>query len=126
MKWVPVGLVALMAMMMGLALAADIGPRTDVAAIRSALHHSNPTAVVNQSGVHVVGNYALLGWYDPKARALGSSWIVFKRIAGERWKQTSIGGGAFQASDLVQFGVPISIAEQLCPARAPSKVYWCD
>ena len=67
MKNVLWGIVALAALATGLALAADVGPKADVAAVRAASAQKNPQA--HLLGVHVVGDYALTDWYQGEARA---------------------------------------------------------
>lgn len=95
------------------ALAADSGPKADVAAIRAAeiaawKHAPHPIAV-KVTDVHVVGDYAVLGWGFSQAEGMSA----YKRVAGEHWKRIESGGGAFDANVLIHDGVPPSIARQL-------------
>lgn len=101
-------LVASCAMMTATVLAADVGPRADVAAVRAVSLQKNPGNHV--AGVHVVGNYALIDWYGGEA----SGYAAYKRVSGERWQQIDWGGGATDPTLESQHGVPISIARQLC------------
>jgi hypothetical protein len=105
------GLAAAIAATAGLALAADSGPKADVAALRALQLHLTPGLKIDQ--VHVVGNYAMLGTYDQYS----TSNPVYERISGEHWKkilpggETSMGVGAMTAA-----GVPASVARKLCSA----------
>jgi hypothetical protein len=103
-----VGLAALTAVTTGLVFAADVGPKADVAAVRAAVRQLSPKYTI--SGVHVVGDYAVLHWYTEHAAGPA----VFKRISGERWKKIMGGGGAITVSAIVHLGVPASAARQLC------------
>jgi hypothetical protein len=103
-----IGLFALTVLTTGLAMAADSGPKGDIAALRAAAARPN-TKIEN---VHVVGNYAILDWIVPPAG--GES--VYKRVSG-KWKVLMSGGGAYVTSDLVNKGVPSSIAHKLLPGR---------
>jgi hypothetical protein len=76
--------------------------------VRDALTQKFPNEHV--AGAHVVGNYALLDWYDQHSSGYGT----YKRVSGERWKQIDWGGGATNVSLLVQHGVPAAVARQLC------------
>jgi hypothetical protein len=109
-------LTALTAMMTGSVFSADagewfVGPTADVAALRAAAHQLSPNKTI--SGVHVVGDYALLGW---ELDDLATGQFVFKRISGERWNKISAGGGggAIGVDGIVHLGVPASVAKQLC------------
>ncbi len=108
MKNFCIGLIAAAAMMTGLVLAADVGSSADVAGVRAAAHQKYPSN--HTSGVHVLGNYALIDWYGGEA----SGYAAFKRVSGEQWKVIDFGGGATDVSDLVQHGVPSSVASRLC------------
>ena len=108
MKKFLIGLAALCAATTGVVLAADVGSSADVAAVRAVAHQKNPSD--HTFGVHVVGDYALSDWYSGDA----SGYAAFKRISGEHWKQIDWGGGATDVQDLVQHGVPASIAHKLC------------
>lgn len=101
-------LAAFAAVTTGLVLAADVGSSADVAGVRAAAHQKSPKS--HTYGVHVVGNYALIDWDEGEA----SGYAAFKRISGEQWRQIDWGGGATDVNDLVQHGVPASIAHQLC------------
>lgn len=106
-----VALVAFTAMMTGVVLAAvvpDVGPKADVAAVRAVQHQRDPQSVI--IAVHVVGDYALLNWVSGEASGPG----VFKRISSERWKRIGGDGGAITLNQMVQLGVPFSVASQLC------------
>ena len=108
MKKFVTGLVALSALATGLALAADVGPKADVAAVRAYSNQKNPGQGL--LGVHVVGNYALTDWYKGEASGYG----VYKRVSGETWKQLDWGGGAITVDLLAKDGMPTSTAHQLC------------
>ena len=88
-----------------------VGSAADVAALQSATHQLNPNKTT--TGVHVVGDYALLGW---EIKGFASGQFVFKRISDERWKKISPsgGGGAIGLDGIVHLGVPTSVAKQLC------------
>jgi hypothetical protein len=103
-----VALAASTAVTTGLVFAADVGPKADVAAVRAAEHQLAPNNTIG--AVHVVGDYAVLHWHTENAGGPA----VFKRISGERWDLIMDGDGAIRESDLVQHGVPASIARQLC------------
>lgn len=91
------------------ALAADVGPKADVAAVRAAHHQKYPGDSLG--GVHVVGDYALLQWYgNPE----GSGPRAFKRVSGETWKSIYADGGVTSVSILVQHGIPAATARRLC------------
>ena|SRR5271165_5085572 len=109
-----VGLAALTAVTTGLAFAADVGPKADVAAVRATEHKLYPRYITY--AVRVVGDYALLGWDCCK---VASGQDVFKRISGERWNRIAHGGGAMALNDLVHLGVPASVASQLCSKKSP-------
>ena len=113
MRKLLVALAASTAVTTGLVFAADVGPKADVAAVRAAEHQQAPNNTMD--AVRVVGDYAVLHWYTKHA---GGS-AVFKRISHERWKMIMGGGGAIREGDLIQHGVPTSIARQLCSRR------WC-
>lgn len=99
--------VALMIVNAGVSLAADSGPKADVAALRAAA--GRPNAKIEN--VRVVGNYAVLDWIVPPSGGM----TAYKRASGEHWKVIMSGGGAFGASDLIRKGVPTAIAHKLLP-----------
>ena len=103
-----IGLALFSAVMASGVLAADVGSRADVAAVRAAAHQKSPTS--QTYGVHVVGDYALIDWIEGDA----AGYAAFRRTSGERWKRIDWGGGATDVNDLVQHGVPAPVAYQLC------------
>lgn len=103
------------ALMSAAVLAADVGPRADIAGVRAASHTIDSKRQVN--GVHVVGDYALTGWYEGES----AGYAAFKRIAGERWRQIDFGGGVELQSLLVQKGVPPAVARKLCSGWGNSR-----
>jgi hypothetical protein len=108
-----VALAALTAVTIGLAFAADVGPKADVAAVR-ALEKQSYTK--ENFDVHVVGDYALVQWGGIQE---GTGTHAYKRISGERW--TKIGvfpETGLTTSYLVQRGVPTTVARQLCASYA--------
>lgn len=106
---VAVSIVALAGALMALALAADMGSRADVAAVRAAVARQYPGERL--LGVHVVGNYGLVDWYDAHSSGYG----LFKRAAAGRWSRVDWGGGAMPASLMAQQDhVPLATAHQLC------------
>ena len=107
MKFV-LGLLAFGTLSAGVALAKDVGPPKDVAAIRASEHQQSSSS--RTLGVHVVGNYALTEWVEGPA----GGFAVLKRLSDERWKRIDFSGGATSVSDLVQHGVPKPIARALC------------
>jgi hypothetical protein len=111
-----VGLVALTAMMSASVFAADVGTKADVAGVRAAVHQKFPREHV--STVRVAGDYAFVGLWEQAGPETVTPSALYKRISGERWKLLSaLGGGAAQARDLIQNGVPASVAHQLCPHK---------
>jgi hypothetical protein len=102
---------ALTAMMTGLAFAADVGRKADVAAVRTVVTKPAYTKIAE---VHVAGNYALA-----EGSGADSDFIVlYKRISGEKWKQIAV-SNIYSISNLVKhFGVPTSVAHQLCSGWA--------
>jgi len=101
------GLLALTGLL-GSAAAADIGPKSDVAAVRAAEHQKYPKDT--DGGVHVSGDYALIQWYgNPE----GSGPRAFKR-SGSKWKLIYEDGGVTMISILVQHGIPAATARKLC------------
>jgi hypothetical protein len=106
---------ALTVMMLGLVLAVpavqgDSGPKEDVAAVRAAQHQLAPHDYIRK--VHVVGDYALLGWYTlPEGNGAINA---FKRISGERWKKLGGSGGVLSLGDLIHWGIPELVAHRLC------------
>jgi hypothetical protein len=114
MRKLMVGVAAVAAVMMiGSVVAADagtwfVGSKADVAGVQAAQHQFDAGSKV--AGIHVAGDYALLQWYS---EASGSN--VFKRVSGEHWKEVAGGGRPVNSvSNLVQNGIPASIAKQLC------------
>jgi hypothetical protein len=102
------GLAVFAAVLTGVARAANVGPPADVAAVRAAVHQKFPTTHI--LGLHVVGDYALIDWYEGEASGYGA----FKRVAGKHWKELDWGGGADDVNGLVKSGIPASIARKLC------------
>jgi hypothetical protein len=84
-----------------------VGPMADVAGVKAAVQQAPGR---HASGAHVIGDFALVQWYDAHVSAPA----VYKRISGERWKQILPGGGVMLISDMVKAGVPSSVAKQLC------------
>jgi hypothetical protein len=107
MKNFLVGLVAFIAVTTGVILAADVGPKADVAAVRAAQLQKDPSNKIG--GVHVIGNYAFVQWYGE-----GSGSATYKRVSGKQWKRIDVEGGVTGMSQLTKAGVPASIARQLC------------
>ncbi len=108
---------ALTTLLTGLAFAANVGPKADIAGVSAAVVQSDSHKHVDE--VHVVGDYALLKWYwIPE----GHGFQVYKRVSGEKWKLIAKGGGegdldspAHNAkTQMLASGVPASIANQLC------------
>jgi hypothetical protein len=110
-----IGFVALAALTTGLAFAADVGPKADVAAVRGASTQQFPSRHVD--AVHVVGDYALLDWYDQES----GGYALYKRTSGERWKQIDFSGGVTNVSLMAQHGVPTSIGQKLCVGWGDAK-----
>ncbi len=108
MKNFVLGLFAVVLLATGLALAADVGPKADVAAVKATALQKNPGS--HFLGVHVVGDYALTDWYQGEASGYGA----YKRVSGETWKQVDWGGGAITVDLLAKDGIPASTAHQLC------------
>jgi hypothetical protein len=109
MKKFLVGFAGLTAMLTGLVLAADVGPKADIDGVRTAFAakwHGGAKIL----GMHVVGDYALVNWYTDHA----SGPDAYKRIKDEKWTRISTGGGATNPDLLTQSGIPASIAKQLC------------
>jgi len=102
------GLVVLTVLTTGSAFAADVGPKADVAAVRAASNQKFPSRHVD--AVHVVGDYALLDWYDQES----GGYALYKRTSGERWNQIDFSGGVTNVSLMAQHGVPTSIGHKLC------------
>jgi hypothetical protein len=84
-----------------------VGSTADVAGVKAAVQQ---TPGRHASGAHVIGDFALVQWYDAHVSAPA----VYKRISGERWKEILPGGGVMLISDMVKAGVPASVAKQLC------------
>jgi hypothetical protein len=85
----------------------DRGSFADISAVRSA--YRGPSAV---SGVHVVGDYALLHWVYP-----GGGEAAFARHGGA-WQLLTSGGGAMNAAELHGSGVPV---REACVLRPPDQ-----
>jgi hypothetical protein len=111
------GLAALTAMANGIALAGVyfLGPKADIAAVEVAERQSVHNHV---SGVHVIGNYALvLEWSGTTFDPAHNGYSAFKRVSAERWMTLYAhhqGPPGYQCPELVRHGVPGSIAHQLC------------
>jgi hypothetical protein len=84
-----------------------VGPTADVAGVKAAVQQAPGR---HASGAHVIGDFALVQWYDAHVSAPA----VYKRISGERWKEILPGGGVMLISDMVKAGVPTLVAKQLC------------
>jgi hypothetical protein len=108
------GLLVVTLLTTGLAFAADVGPQADVAAVRGASNQQFPGRHVD--AVHVVGDYALLDWYDEHS----GGYALYKRT-GERWKQIDFSGGVTTVSLMAQHGVPTSIGQKLCTGWGDAK-----
>ncbi|MBV9278216.1 MAG: hypothetical protein JOZ97_08280 [Candidatus Eremiobacteraeota bacterium] len=89
------------------AMAADSGPRADVAALRGLAMRPHTTI----DNVRVVGNYAVLEWIMPPAGGMSA----YKRTAGEHWKLLMTEGGVIGANELMKKGVPAAAAHKLLP-----------
>lgn len=83
----------------------DVGPGSDVTAIRALLAKKN----LFIPSVHVVQGWALGNWYGA-----GGGQELYKKSNGT-WSRVAGGGGAFDAGLLEQKGVPPAIARQLSP-----------
>jgi len=90
------------------AVAADSGPKADVAALR-ALASSRPHVTVDN--VRVVGNYAALDWIMPPAGGMS----IYKRTSGHHWTLLMSDGGVVSAGDAIKKGVPTATAHKLLP-----------
>ena len=106
--------VVIAAIMTGLRVTAStgamfIGSKADIAGVTAAVHKSDPHTQVG--GVHVAGDYALLQLYFPPD---GSGVAIYKRTSDEHWKPITKGGGGALGGTVTSFGVPASIAKQLC------------
>jgi len=108
-------LVALTVLATGSALAADVGPKADVAAVRATSNQKAPSRHVD--AVHVAGDYALLDWYDQES----GGYALYKRTSGEHWKQIDFSGGVTSVSLMAEHGVPTSIGHKLCVGWGSAK-----
>ena len=97
----------------------DVGPTGDVIAVRRQI--DGPLVPF----VRVVGNYAIGTWYGA-----GGGENVFGKLPGNTWVFFVGGGGALRVTDLVQRGVPDSVACELlaqnCQASARTKITVSD
>jgi hypothetical protein len=108
------GLASVTLIMSGLSIAAStgsmfVGSKVDIAGVTASLHKSDPDVKVG--GVHVAGDYALLQLYFVPE---GSGVAIYKRTSDEQWKPITKGGGGALGGTVTSFGVPASIAKQLC------------
>jgi hypothetical protein len=107
-------LIALTAMANGVVLAGVyfLGSKADIAAVEVAEKQFVHNHV---SGVHVIGNYALvLEWSGTTFDPAHNGYSAFKRISAERWVTIFAHYQGDNCAELVRKGVPASTAHQLC------------
>lgn len=117
MKKFVAGFVVAMGLTIGLAFAANVGSKSDIAGVSAAVVQGDAQKHIRE--VHVAGDYALVKWYwIPE----GNGYQAYKRISGEKWKLIAKGGGEGDLgspghnakTQMLANGVPASIANQLC------------
>lgn len=109
MKQFFIALAVFFVMTTSLVVAADSGPKADIAAIRTLQLKLVPNDKIDQA--HVIGNYAMLLTYNQYT----ANHPVYERISGEKWKRIMAGGETtISIRSMVQNGVPSSVARNFC------------
>lgn len=90
--------------------ARDVGPRSDVAAVRRIMRDRMPSGQVI-GPVHVVKGYALANWWGT-----GGGQTVLRK-SGARWSVIANGGGEIGASDMARLGIPDAVISEILHER---------